>query len=153
MSTDLITIGPVPCEENCAQVGSVDYEDRSRRECLIYQRMLGRVFPLPADVPVRLVVKTFAHELGSYREVCVRYDNDDLRACRYAYRLEAQSPAEWDAIARYELAWLERQEQLRRAVKRGDLQPQEVPEAYRSNDFPALPPECSFSELLATFPL
>ena len=153
MSSEIMTIGPAPCEENCAQVGSADYDDRSRRECLIYRRMLSRLFPLPDDVPARIVVKAFPHEFGSYREVCVRYEDDDARACDYAFLLEVQSPAAWDAIARYELIWLERQEQLRLAVDRGDLQPQEVPEAYRGTDFPTLPPDRSFGELLAAFPL
>lgn len=153
MSSHILTIGPAPCEENCAQVGSTDYDVRSRRECLIYQRMLARLFPLSDEVPAHLIVKTFLHDFGSYREVCVRYDDGNVKACHYAFQLEAQSPAQWDAIARYELIWLDRREQFRVALQRGELQPQEMPERYRDEEFPDLPVEHSFDELLAAFPL
>lgn len=153
MSYQTMTIGPSPCEENCAQVGRPDYDERSRRECRVFQRMLERLFPLPGDVPAQYVVKSFPHDFGAYREVCVRYDDTDARACDHAYQVEANTPPEWDAIARYELIWIERHAQLHRAVQRGDLQPQELPEAYRGHDLPVLPAERSFSELLAAFPL
>lgn len=153
MSSELMTIGAAPSEESCAQVGSDDYHDRSRRECAIYGRMLERLFPLPENVPARIVVMGFPHDFGTYREVCVRYEDSDPRACDYAFRMESQSPVQWDAIARYELIWLERLEQFRRAVESGNLQPQEVPEAYRVKKFPVLPPDHSFHELLAAFPL
>ena len=42
-----IEIGPVPGEENCAQVGSSDYTEASLRECEVFRRMLTRLFPVP----------------------------------------------------------------------------------------------------------
>ena len=153
MSHQIMTIGPSPCEAACAQVGQPDYEEQSQRECQVFQRMLERMFPLPDGVPVRYVVKSFPHEFGAYREVCVRYEDSDARACDHAYAVEANTPAQWDAIARYELIWIERKDQLQRAVLRGDLQPQEVPTVYRGNGIPDLPADHSFSELLTTFPL
>ena len=153
MSHQIMTIGPSPCEAACAQVGQPDYEEQSRRECQVFQRMLERMFPLPDGVPVRYVVKSFPHEFGAYREVCVRYEDTDGQACDHACMVEGNTPAEWDAIARYELIWIERKDQLQRAVLRGDLQPQEVPTVYRGNGIPDLPADHSFSELLTTFPL
>ena len=139
MSYQTMTIGASPCEESCAQVGHPGYEARSRRECLVFRRMLERLFPLADDVPARFAVISSPHEFGTYREVCVRYEDN--------------TPAQWDAIARYELIWIERKDQLQRAVLRGDLQPQEVPTVYRGNGIPDLPADHSFSELLTTFPL
>lgn len=153
MSHQIMTIGPSPCEAACAQVGQTDYEERSRRECRVFQRMLERLFPLPDGVPARYVVKSFPHEFGAYREVCVRYEDTDAQACSHAFVVEGDTPAEWDAIARYELLWLERREQLQRAVRRGELQPEDMPEVYRSEVLPALPVDRSFSDLLAAYPL
>jgi hypothetical protein len=153
MSQEIMTIGPAPCEESCAQVGEADYDERSRRECRVFQRMLERLFPVADDVAARFVVKSSPHDFGSYREVCVRYDTSDARACELAYEAEANGPDEWDAIARYELLWVERREQLQLAVRRGHIQPQEVPELYLGPEFPALPADRSYAELLEAFPL
>ena len=121
MSYQTMTIGASPCEESCAQVGHPGYEARSRRECLVFRRMLERLFPLADDVPARFAVISSPHEFGTYREVCVRYEDTDGQACDHACMVEGNTPAEWDAIARYELIWIERKDQLQRAVLRGDL--------------------------------
>ena len=153
MSHQIMTIGPSPCEAACAQVGQPDNEEQSRRECQVFQRMLERMFPLPDGVPVRYVVKSFPHEFGAYREVCVRYEDTDGQASDHACMVEGNTPAEWDAIARYELIWLERRKLLQQALHRGELPPGEMPEVYRGAAFPALPADRSFGDLLAAFPL
>ena len=58
-----IEIGPVPGEENCAQVGSPDYTEASLRECEVFRRMLYRLFPVPEGLPVAYVGRTHPHEL------------------------------------------------------------------------------------------
>ena len=134
-------------------MGRPDYDEQSLLECKVFKRMLERLHPVPADALASLIVKSFPHDFGSYREVCVRYEDTDGQACDHACMVEGNTPAEWDAIARYELIWIERKDQLQRAVLRGDLQPQEVPTVYRGNGIPDLPADHSFSELLTTFPL
>ena len=67
-----------------AQVGRADYDERSRRECRVFLRMLERLYPLADDVPARFTVRSFPHDFGAYREVCVRYDDTDARACDHA---------------------------------------------------------------------
>ena len=94
MSYQTMTIGASPCEESCAQVGHPGYEARSRRECLVFRRMLERLFPLADDVPARFAVISSPHEFGTYREVCVRYEDSDARACDHAYAVEANTPAQ-----------------------------------------------------------
>ncbi len=42
-----IEVGPVPFEEECAQVGTADYAARSTLECAIYIRQLQRIFGHP----------------------------------------------------------------------------------------------------------
>ena len=69
-----IEIGPVPGEENCAQVGSPDYTEVSSRECEVFRRMLYRLFPVPEGLPVAYVGRTHPHDFGNYREVSIRYE-------------------------------------------------------------------------------
>lgn len=153
MSHQIMNIGPVPTEENAAQVGSADYDEESRRECRVFLRMLERLCPIPEETPATLVVKSFPHDFGSYREVCVRYDNTHPEAVEYAFELEGDTPAQWDAIARYELLWLARQEQLSQAVHCGRITEADVPERYRSGAFPQLPADHTLAQLLEAFPL
>jgi len=153
MPYQLMTIGSAPCDESCAQVGSDDYEERSLHECQVFKRLLERLVPLPVDARVGLIVQSFARDFGPYREVCIRYDSSDGDACDYAYLLEVNSPAHWDAVARYELCWLDRMAQLQRAVHAGAMRSDDVPHAYRIGALPALPADRTFAELLAAYPL
>jgi hypothetical protein len=151
MSIQTLNIGPVPCDEECAQMGRPDFPERSRRECWVFQRMLERLYPVPDGAWLK--VKSFAHDFGSYREVCVSYDDTDEAACDYAFLLEGETPPEWDAIARYELSWHERKTRLIEAAARGEIVQDEIPAQYLTGDFPALPANKTLSELFARFPL
>lgn len=153
MPRQIMNIGPVPTDESAAQVGRPDYDDQSLRQCHVFKRMLERLRPIPADGSATLVVKSFPHDFGSYRQVCVRYDDNDPVATDYAFALESDTPAEWDVIARYELIWLEHLGALNRAVRAGEMSPADIPETYRSGQLPELPADLTFSELLAAFPL
>jgi hypothetical protein len=148
-----IEIGPVPGEENCAQVGSSDYTEASLRECEVFRRMLARLFPVPAGLPVAYVGRTHPHDFGNYREVSIRYDESDSQAVEFAYEVEQSAPGEWDAIARYELAWYERKQAYDLAVREQRLRAEEVPPAFITSDPPNLPMNAGFAELLASNPL
>ena len=148
-----IEIGPVPGEENCAQVGSSDYTEASLRECEVFRRMLARLFPVPAGLPVAYVGRMHPHDFGNYREVSIRYDDSDSQAVEFAYEVERSAPGEWDAIARYELAWYERKQAYDLAVREQRLRAEEVPPAFSTSDPPSLPTNAGFAELLASNPL
>ncbi|MDR0673004.1 MAG: hypothetical protein LBF93_04935 [Zoogloeaceae bacterium] len=150
MTIQYISIAAAPLEEDCAQVGQPGYEGRSSRECLIFKRMLQRLYPPPND-NAALVVKGAAHDFGSYREVRARFDDQDETAREYAYRLERETPARWDAIALYELLWQERKARFSLAVARGEIA--EMPAQYRPAAFPALPADKTLPELCRLFPL
>ena len=153
MSSQIMSIGPVPCEENAAQVGRPDYDEQSLRECKVFKRMLERLHPVPADSQASLIVKSFPHDFGSYREVCVRFEDTDPVATGYAFDLERDTPEQWDAIARYELIWLERKAVFDRALRKNEMSPDDVPVSLRTAYLPDLPAGRSFSELLAAFPI
>ncbi|MCL1961351.1 MAG: hypothetical protein FWG56_06195 [Desulfovibrionaceae bacterium] len=151
MSSQIMTIGPAPCEVHPAQVGAPDYDERSRIECQVFKRMLARLYPVPANCPATLIIKSSAHDFGAYREVCVRYDDANQQANDYAYAMEANTPVQWDAIASYELAWLERQAAFNRAVHGGEIRQEEIPAIFRSG-LPDLPAGQTIGQLLAAFP-
>ncbi|MCL2590580.1 MAG: hypothetical protein FWD67_06805 [Betaproteobacteria bacterium] len=152
MTSQWMDISPAPVEEDCAQVGRLDYEERSSRECRVFKRMLSRLFPLPENGKASIVIKRFTHDFGSYRQVCVLYDDTDQQAVDYAYLLEGNTPAKWDAIAHYELLWLERCEQLQRAHRQGVLA-QSLPDAVLTGSLPDMPADQRLTELLKLYPL
>ncbi|HNU12559.1 MAG TPA: hypothetical protein PKJ45_14530 [Rubrivivax sp.] len=132
---DYIELGPAPAEESCAQVGDEDYEAESRRECLTYVRQIYRTFPVPPGVNARFLVRSFPHDFGTYREVVVEYQAT-REALDFVLRVENNVPTQWDAIARYELAWLRSSREHDRVGR--------VP--------PRLPADAGFAELLVRFP-
>lgn len=91
-------MGPGPVDEDVAQVGQSDYEERSYQECKIFLRQLVRQF---GDGDLK--IKSFPHDFGSYREVVVYYDPSDEESTNFAFRLEKETPLLWDDISRKEL--------------------------------------------------
>ena len=68
---DYLTLGPVPCDEDCAQVGSRDFRNQSRREMKAYINQLKREFPEWVGHDVAFKIMSFAHDFGSYGEVVI----------------------------------------------------------------------------------
>ena len=153
MLNDCISLGPVPAEEPCAQVGSAEYRALSMRECDVFRRMLERLFPKPEGVSASIAVLTFPHDFGPYREVCVKFDRTCGQSTDYAYDVDSNAPASWDALAKYELAWRERRDSLRLAFVAGDLPADEFPAQYALDRLPALEPGATFAALLERHPL
>lgn len=134
---DYLNIGPTPVEEASAQVGiDPNYESVSRRECAVFMRMLERLFSAPEGCNAYFVIKAFPHEFGTYREVCVRHDTNNATECEFAYKVEAASPAHWDAIARSELDWYEQRARYHAKVEAGDLRADQVPVAFQARHPP-----------------
>ena len=95
MSRDYIDIGPTPAEEDCAQVGSPDYESRARPECIRFIDLIRRTLGAePARAALR--VKSNPHDFGAYLSVVCYYDDDDQESSEYAYRCEEAAPSRWD---------------------------------------------------------
>ena len=99
-----VSLGSTPTDEECAQVGSPDYESRVIHECAAYINQLRRVF---GDEPLgaRLSRKTFQHDFGFYIEIVCYYENEE--ACKYAFNCENNQPELWDEQAKEELKAIE----------------------------------------------
>jgi hypothetical protein len=97
---EYIELSCVPCAESCSQVGSPNYQKLSRLECQVYKNQLERLFGLSAYSSVSLRIKSFPHDFGSYREVCVFYDDSNEMAQDLAYHIESNLPEYWDTEAK-----------------------------------------------------
>ena len=109
-----LELGSAPYSEDCSQVGSDDYNDKSRVECKAYIQQLNRLFPsLPEGC--YFGVKSFPHDFCSYREVCIIYpsslenctcDVDGEAVCENClkmndiYAIENELPEFWDLCAK-----------------------------------------------------
>ncbi len=99
MSADdnYIPLGPVPCNEDAADIGAPGYAADGPRECRAYllaiRKKLG---PEPAGA--RLAVMGFPHEFGRYYEVVVHFDPARPASVQYAQRCEREAPESWAEV-------------------------------------------------------
>lgn len=96
-------LGPTPCEEDCAQVGSNGYRNRANKELAAYINQLNRLFSNAIENGVKFRAKWFFHEFGSYGEVCAYWDTENEIANNYVYTVERNLPSNWDKESLKEL--------------------------------------------------
>lgn len=95
MTRDYLELGSAPCDEDCAQVGTPDYPERSYDECRRYIALLTTAMGEPPD-GAWFSTKSFPHDFGTYREVVVYFDAANEAAADYAWRCEGEAPRTWD---------------------------------------------------------
>ena len=100
-----IYLGSTPADEVGSNIGDPNYSELGRKESCAYKRQLQRImraagFDYQAlGDDFRLLIKTEAHDLGSYFEVIVRAEAHNPDAIKLAYWLEENSPLSWDQEA------------------------------------------------------
>jgi hypothetical protein len=132
--TITIEVGPVPAEENAAQVGRQNYADLSRIECAVFIRQLQRVFEHPSPDALTFERRAYRHELGTYHEVVAIMTISGAEVFD-----EAKIPVTWDHIARAEMYWLRMRMHWRKEVEKGACEPDDVPEIFRQQEAPDFP--------------
>lgn len=92
---DYVCIGPVPCDEDCAQVGQDGYREKAVAECRKFIALLRKTF---GEEPfgARLAIKWFDHDFGPYCEVVCYYETEIEEAREYAFRCENEMPLTWE---------------------------------------------------------
>lgn len=95
MAWDYISIGPAPCNEDCAQVGTPGYAERAFRECQRFRDLIRKKLG-PEPEGARLVIKRFPHDFGDYYEVVCEFEIGNEEALGYAIRCESEAPTEWE---------------------------------------------------------
>lgn len=100
-----IYLGPVPLEEDCAQVGSDGYYERSRVECRAYINQLKRQFGEP-PTGGSLKILACPHDFGTYHEVIAIFNEIYPDSCKWAFEIEENLPMRWDEEALIDLTIL-----------------------------------------------
>jgi hypothetical protein len=103
---DELYLGPVPLEEECSQVGTPDYLEKSRKECRAYINQIKRKFGEP-PMGAGLIVKSCPHDFGTYHEVVVVFDDLFPDSEEWAYSVDNDLPLTWDEEAKVELTFLD----------------------------------------------
>jgi len=99
---DYVELGTTPNDEECAQVGSDNYNQIARIEASAYVNQLKRLFPnIPAGV--EFVLNSKPHDFGSYYDIAIKFLEDNEEAVNYAFNVENNMPANWDEQAKLEL--------------------------------------------------
>jgi len=99
---DNFYLGPVPAEEDCAQVGEPDYAVKATKEMNAFINQLQREFPDYMDYGL-FRIKWQNHDFGRYGDVVFVFDDETLGAVDYAINVENNVPANWDSEALEEL--------------------------------------------------
>jgi hypothetical protein len=100
---DFLSLDTVPLNVQCSQLGSDNYYTEARKEALTFIRQLRRAFGEP-PTGAYFGIGHCPHDFGTYLEVRVYFDPDNKEAVDYAYKIEANTPEEWDDIAKKEMA-------------------------------------------------
>jgi hypothetical protein len=93
--SDYLTLGPAPCDVDCAQVGQTDYEERARAECRRFILLIRQRLGLEPE-GAWLSTKSFQHDFGTYYEVDCYFNIEIKASVDYAFRCEAETPATWE---------------------------------------------------------
>lgn len=88
---DYLTLGPVPVDEDCQQIGTPGYDyEKDTADLRRYKAMLQKRWP-----EAHFAIKSFPHDFGTYREVVVYFDDEEDDPV--AFEVEANLPQVWDA--------------------------------------------------------
>lgn len=91
---DYMYLGSAPSDEDCAQVGSANYEERAEEECKRYIDLIKQNLG-PEPEGAKLIIKRNPHDFGTYLEVVCRYDDTNEKASKYAMDCEWKAPTNW----------------------------------------------------------
>lgn len=99
MARDKLWLGVTPAEEDCIQMGAKDYDDvAARKEARRHVELLEAVFPERPD-GVSFRISREQHDLGSYLDVVIAFDNEVEVQQDFAFFVEAHAPTTWGGRA------------------------------------------------------
>lgn len=94
---DYIDLGPTPCDEDCAQVGSPTYKQDSNKETWRYLNGLLKFFGEPPGEAF-FYIKSNPHDFGSYSSVVIYFHPDNKEELDFAIKVEQNLPATWEEL-------------------------------------------------------
>jgi hypothetical protein len=89
-----ISDSTTPCDEECAQIGSLNYTAKARAEG---ERFIALIREKLGAEPegATLFLKGNPHDYGTYYTVECRYDEDLPETVKYAFLCERRTPINW----------------------------------------------------------
>ncbi len=93
---DEYSLGPVPLDEECAQVGQDNYNSVAHNECKRYVALLKKVFDGVLLPGMYFEIVRNPHDFGYYYDVVVVFDMDDYDQVQRACFIEENSPMSWN---------------------------------------------------------
>lgn len=92
----------VPSEEECAQLGSLNYEKKSALEGeTLIQQLISRFGKPPEDSYYDL--QSHEHDYGVYKTVVFIFDNRNPKELKYANKIEDRIPSSWTSVSKKNL--------------------------------------------------
>jgi len=70
---DFIFLGPVPANENCAQLGTENYKQIAKFECELFKSQLEEHYKNDLSSDLRFKILPQDHDFGTYYEVVLEY--------------------------------------------------------------------------------
>jgi poly(A) polymerase Pap1 len=92
---DYFTLGSTPCGEDCAQVGTENYYEKTMEECEKYKELLQNIFPQARDFGTRFQLMSFPHDFGIYHEIVIVFNDCNETAIDFAAFVESNLPENW----------------------------------------------------------
>lgn len=99
---DELSLGTVPVEESCEQLGANYNPIRSCQECAAFINQLKRMHGVPPG-KARYKITSNPHDFGTYHDVVIEFDESSKKEASYAYKVESDLPFTWDDKAMMEL--------------------------------------------------
>lgn len=90
---DYISLGEVPCNENCCQVGRDNYDKYGKLEAYEYKRMIEDTLGPFSEVKIKVTKNP--HDFGWYYDVIVDFYREE-EAIKLACEIEDNVPQNWD---------------------------------------------------------
>ena len=93
---EYLTLGGTPYSEDCVQVSNTeDYLPAMTKECYRFMKMLDKRFPIPVGVDAHFGIKSFSHDFGTYKEVCLFYEDTSYLNQAFASFVDDNIPETW----------------------------------------------------------
>lgn len=94
---DYLSLGPVPAEESCEQVGTPGYDvDKAFDECFRFRARIRNFCGPEPNAAVFLTITNNPHDFGFYYDVVVKFDDSNQEAVDYAFAVESNLPGTWE---------------------------------------------------------
>jgi hypothetical protein len=91
-----LSLGPVPAEEHCEQVGTPGYSMAgAKQECRRFIAAIRAVCGHEPDGAI-LAITNNPHDFGFYYDVVVKFDDSNQEAIDYAFAVESNLPGTWE---------------------------------------------------------